>query len=92
MSFSGLIFQASGSAGIGAVGGTGILLAVAFGFIVLAAGFLAFVTLRKTLKMALRLVIVAVLMLIALVGSASFWWFSSGDETTKPRPANSRSR
>jgi predicted anti-sigma-YlaC factor YlaD len=73
-------------------GTIGVLLAVAFGFIVLAAAFFAFVMLRKTLKIALRLVIVAVLALIALVGSASFLWFYSGDNTAKPRPTNSRSR
>lgn len=73
-------------------GTIGVLLAVAFGLIVLTGAFFSFVMLRKTLKMALRLVIVAVLALIALVGSASFLWFSSGDETAKPRPANSRSR
>jgi hypothetical protein len=73
-------------------GTIGVLLAVAFGFIVLAAAFFSFVMLRKTLKMAMRLVIVAVLALIALVGGVSFWWFSSGDDSTKPRPANSRSR
>lgn len=71
----------------------GVFLAVAFGFIVLAAAFFAFVMLRKTLKMAMRLVIVAALALIALVGSASFLWFySSNGDAAKPRPTNSRSR
>lgn len=95
MNFSALIFQTSGGVGIGAVGGTGILLAIAFGLIVLAAAFFSFVMLRKTLKMALRLVIVAVLALVALVGSAAFMWFnssSSSGDSAKPRPANSRSR
>ena len=74
-------------------GTAGVLLTVALGFVVLAAAFFSFVMLRKTLKMALRLVIVVVLALIALVGSASFWWFSStGDEAAKPRPTNSRPR
>ncbi|HEX8638564.1 MAG TPA: hypothetical protein VF692_10915 [Pyrinomonadaceae bacterium] len=73
-------------------GTIGVLLAVAFGFIVLAAAFVSFVMLRKTLKMAMRLVIVAVLALLALVGGVSFWWFSSGDDAAKPRPANSRPR
>ncbi len=74
-------------------GTIGILLAVAFGFIVLASAFFAFVMLRKTLKMAFRLLIVAVLALVALVGSIAFLWIysSSGDSAT-PRPANSRSR
>jgi predicted anti-sigma-YlaC factor YlaD len=94
MNFPGLILQASGNAGIGAFGGVGIFLAIAFGVVVLAAAFFSFVMLRKTLKMALRLVIVAVLALIALIGSAACLWFSSSSnsDSAKPRPANSRSR
>lgn len=93
MNAFGLIFQAAESAGIGAIGGFGIFLAVAFGFVVLAAAFFSFVMLRKTLKMAFRLLIVAVLALVALVGSVAFLWvYSSSGETAKPRPNNSRQR
>jgi hypothetical protein len=93
MNFFGLIFQVAESAGVGSIGGFGVFLAVAFGSIVLAAAFFAFVMLRKTLKMALRLVIVAVLALIALVGSIAFLWFySSSGDTVKPRPTTSRPR
>ncbi|MBA2735158.1 MAG: hypothetical protein H0U50_00075 [Pyrinomonadaceae bacterium] len=72
----------------------GVLLAIALVFIVLGSAFFAFVMLRKTVKMAIRLIIVGVVLLIAIVGSVSFLWFSSGsnDNSTKPRPANSRSR
>jgi predicted anti-sigma-YlaC factor YlaD len=90
MNFLSLFFDiAPLSGGAGAVG---IFLAIAFGFIVLAAAFFAFVMLRKTLKMAFRLLIVAVLALIALVGSVSFLLFSSGSSSPKSRPANSRPR
>lgn len=69
----------------------GIGAAVVILFIALASAFFAFVMLRKTVKMAIRFVIVAVILLIALVGSVSFWWFSSGS-TLNPRPNATRSR
>jgi low temperature requirement protein LtrA len=76
------------------LGATGILLAVAFVFIILGSAFFAFVMLRKTVKMAIRLIIVGIILLIAVVGSASFLWFSSSgnDNSPKPRSTNSRSR
>jgi hypothetical protein len=66
-------------------------IAVVILFIALASAFFAFVMLRKTVKMAIRFVIVAVILLIALVGSVSFWWFSSGS-TPQPRPNATRPR
>jgi len=71
-----------------------VLLAIALVFVVLGSAFFAFVMLRKTVKMAIRLIIIGVILLIAIVGSVSFLWFSSGsnDNSPKPRPANSRSR
>ncbi len=69
----------------------GIGVAVVILFIALASAFFAYVMLRKTVKMAIRLVIVAVILIIALVGSISFWWFSSGS-APKTRPSPTRSR
>jgi hypothetical protein len=93
MNFTGLFFQSSGSAGMGAVGGTQIFLVIALIFILLGSAFFAFVMLRKTVKMALRLIIVGVILLIAIVGGASFLWFSSGSgDSPKSRPNNTRSR
>ena len=66
-------------------------IAVVILFIAAASAFFAFVMLRKTVKMAIRFVIVAVILLIALVGSVSFWWFNSGS-TPKPSPNATRSR
>ena len=69
----------------------GVGIAVIILFIALASAFFAYVMLRKTVKMAIRLVIVAVILIIALVGSVSFWWFSSGSSpTTRPSPTRSR--
>lgn len=74
-------------------GAVGIFLAAAFVIIAAASAFFAFVMLRKTVKMAFRMVIVAIIMLIGVVGIVSFLWFSSGSgEATKPRPANLRGR
>ena len=76
------------------LGTTGIFLLIAFVFIVLGSSFLAFVMLRKTIKMAIRLIIVGIIILIAIVGSVSFLWFNSGSggKSTKPRSTDSRSR
>lgn len=69
----------------------GIFIIIAILFIALASAFFAFTMLRKTVKMAVRFVIVAVILLIALVGTVSFWWFSSGS-APKPRPTSTRTR
>ena len=69
----------------------GIGIAVVILFIALASAFFAYVMLRKTVKMAIRLVIVAIILIIALVGSISFWWFSSGSSpAVRPSPTRSR--
>ena len=94
MNFINMFLQPSGSSGIGAIGSTGIFLTIAVVLIIAGSAFFSFVMLRKTLKMAIRLIILAVILLIAIVGSVSFYWFSSGsdDDSPKPRPTNSRSR
>lgn len=84
MNFLNLFFFEMSYLGIGAI--------IAILFIASASAFFAYVTLRKTVKMAFRLAIVAIILIIALVGSASFWWFSSGSKPTKPRSAPTRSR
>jgi hypothetical protein len=74
-------------------GTIGVFLAIAFIFIIAGSAFFAFVMLRKTVKMAFRILILGVILLIAVVGSASFLWFSSsGGDSSKPRPNNTRSR
>jgi dolichyl-phosphate-mannose--protein O-mannosyl transferase len=71
-------------------GGVGIFAVVALIFVAIAAAFFAFVMLRKTVKMAIRMIVVAVILLIAIVGSISFLWFSSGDSSPRPRPPANR--
>lgn len=94
MNFVSLFLQPSGSSGIGSVSSAGIILAIAVVLIIAASAFFSFVMLRKTVKMAIRMMILGIILLIAIVGSVSFYWFSSrsGDDSAKPRPANSRSR
>ena len=48
---------------------------------------LSFRLLKKTVKMAFRLAIVAVILVIAIAGSVSFWWLGSSKpaRTEKPR-------
>ena len=72
-------------------GQTFAAIAAAGFFVVLSlAAYVAFKALKKTLKMAVRLVIVAVILVVAVVGSVSLWWFSSeGVQKQKP-PANVR--
>ena len=51
------------------------LTVVAFFFVVTAVGIVTIMMLRKTIKMALRMIIVAVILLIAVIGSISLWLF-----------------
>lgn len=77
---------------IGPPGGA-IGLGVGFGFflIVLAVAYVVFRMLRKTVKMALRLLIVAAILFIGTVGTLAFFYMGSGG-TSKGRPAPTRQR
>jgi hypothetical protein len=67
-------------------GGIG-LAAGAFFFAVFAAvAYIVFRLLKKTVKMAFRMAIVAVILLIAIVGSISFWWLGSSKPARPERP------
>jgi low temperature requirement protein LtrA len=73
----------------------GVFIAIAFFFIALASGIFAFIMLRKTLKMAFRMVIVAAVLLIAVFGSIALWLFLQPSTPTRPtpnRPPANRSR
>ena len=67
-------------------GGIGIFAGVAFFLVLAAVAFIAFKLLRKTVKMAFRMLIVAVILVIAIAGSVSFWWLGSGRTTKPERP------
>ncbi|MGI8469617.1 MAG: hypothetical protein ACR2N3_14320 [Pyrinomonadaceae bacterium] len=53
----------------------GILIGAAFLFIALASGAFAFVMLRKTVRIAIRMFVVAAILLIAVVGSLALYLF-----------------
>ena len=69
----------------------GIALGVGFLLAALAAAYIAFRMLRKTVKMAFRLAIVAMILVIGLVGTIAFFYMGSGS-TQKTRPAPARKR
>lgn len=53
--------------------------------------YVIFRMLKKSIKMAFRLAVVAAVLVIALAGGLSLWWFSSGDAPAQ-RPANTRKK
>jgi hypothetical protein len=74
-------------------GGTiGAIFAVGFFLLLAGAAFIAYKSLRKTVKWAFRIAIVVGILVIALVGSITLWWYSSSGGTPKQRPPASRPR
>lgn len=68
-------------------GGLGIGLAVFFFLACLAISFIVFKVLKRTVKMAIRMVIVAIILFIALVGVVAFLTLgSSGGGAKQDRP------
>lgn len=66
-----------------------IITAAAFFLVFVLTAYIAFKALRKTVKMAVRIGVVAVILVIAVVGSLSLWYFSSeGTQKLKPPPAS----
>jgi len=76
---------------VGPVGGTvGIFAAVALFFALLAVAFIAFKLLKRTVGIAVRLLIVAVIIAIAFFGSISFLYFGGSHPPRRPSPARHR--
>lgn len=71
-------------------GGTGIFIGVAFLLIFLGVAFVAYKLLKRTVKMAVRLTIVAIIIAVALAGSAFFFLSGSSKPTSQPKPAATR--
>jgi apolipoprotein N-acyltransferase len=69
----------------------GAVVAISFFLVLAGAAYIAFKALKKTVKMAIRMVIVAVILVIAVVGSISLWYFSS-DATPRLKPPVNRKR
>lgn len=79
-----LYFQPSGQM-------IGAIVAVAFFLVLAGAAYVAFKALKKTAKMAIRLMIVIIILVIAVVGSASLWYFSA-DGIQKQKPPADKKR
>ncbi|MDQ3800131.1 MAG: hypothetical protein M3384_11805 [Acidobacteriota bacterium] len=63
----------------------GVALAVAFFLAFAAIAAVAFFMIRKTVKMAIRMVIVALIFLIAVVGSIALWYGIGSSPSPRPR-------
>ena len=70
-------------------GGIGIVAAAVFFFVFVAAAFIAFKMLKRTVKMAFRVAIVAVILAVAVAGSVALWALGTGS-SERPRPARNR--
>ena len=73
-------------------GGIGIFAGIAFFLVLAAFAFVAFKMLKKTVKMAFRMLIVAVILVIAIAGSVSFFWLGNGKTSRPERPRPSQQR
>ena len=71
-------------------GQMGLIAAAAFFLIAAAVAFIAFKMLKRTLKMAFRIVIVVVILGIATAGSIALWALSGSSATPSSRPARNR--
>jgi len=79
-----LLYLAPSSGMIGAI------VAAAFFLVLAGTAYVAFKALAKTAKIAIRMMIVVVILLIAVVGSVSLWYFTSDVEPKMKPPANRR--
>ena len=69
------------------VGGVvGLFAGVVFVVICIIAATIAFFVLKKTFKMAIRIAIVGIILVVAVVGLISFVWIGSAYSPPRPRP------
>lgn len=68
----------------------GIIAAVIFFIIFIGAAMVVFSMIKRTVKLAFRLLIVGTLLLIAVVGATSLWWFAGSPAPNANRPATIR--
>jgi len=73
----------------GPKGIAGIFAAVSFFLIFLAGAFIAFKLLKRSVKMALRIGVVAIILAVAVTGSVALYALGSGN-SERPRPARNR--
>ena len=75
------------------LGAVGITAVVGFFLVFAAVAYIAFRLLKRTVRMALRMAIVAVILVVALAGSILIYWKGTSSSTTsRPRPTPTRAR
>lgn len=84
MNFMAIIIEIPG-------GTTGLVAGAAVLTVFAAFAYIMFRLLKKTIRMSIRMAVVAAILCIAVVGSVSIWWFASGD-SARPRSNKSRNR
>lgn len=62
--------------------------AIVFAVFLIAVAAVTFFVLKRAVKMAIRAAIVALILLIAVVGGASLWWFGASGGDANKQPAN----
>ena len=72
--------------------GIGLVVGVVFFFVLAAVAIVAFMMLKKTLKMAFRIAIAGVILFIAIAGSIAFFALGIGSSRGTPNPAANRTR
>lgn len=72
-------------------GVVGAGVAATFFLLLATAAYIAFKALKKTAKMAIRMAVVVIILVIAVAGSLSLWYFSSS-ATPKLKPPVERKR
>jgi hypothetical protein len=71
-------------------GAFGLMAGAVFFLLLAAAAFIAFKMLKRTVKMAVRMAIVAIILIIAVVGSIGFWALGSGSSQPRATPTRNR--
>ena len=64
--------------------GTWIIAGIAFFFVFAIAAVIAFKILKKTVKMAVRMTIVGIILLVAVIGAVAFFFYGSSDGKRTP--------
>jgi hypothetical protein len=73
------------------MGSYGMIAGFIFFLVFVALAYIAFRLMRRSVKMAMRMVIVAIILGVAVVGAISLYWFGMG-LAAKPKPAPTRAR
>ena len=68
----------------------GAIVAISFFLLFAGTAYIAFKALKKTAKMAVRMMVVVIILAIAVIGSTALWYFSTDSTPKLKPPANKR--